>query len=433
MARIIDLVLFGANGCTGQHVIPILHKLAQAKTPPLTWGIAGRSKQKLQVLRQQFEQKIGTSLNNIPVIVADVHNKSSLIEMAQQARIVLNCCGPYRFYGEPVVQVCIDEETHYVDISGEPHFMEEMQLKYSEKARQKGVYVISACGIDSIPIDLGVVFLQQKFNGTLNSINAFIEIWETKAVKSPFMTYGTWESAIHGLAHAKDLGAVRKKLFSNKLPVFEPKLQVITRPHKSKLPQGWAVPFPGADRSVVKRSQRFFYERAKKRPVQIEVYLILKSFRTIPKLAMLNFVVQSLAQYKRGQELLLEHPEKFSNGVFTKGAPSEEKNENSRFTVTLCGEGWKEGVAHADHKHTVPPNKAICGKVNVISPAYGGTCMLLVLSGIIVITETEKMPPAGGVYSPGYAFANTTLIEQLNQNGVTFEVVFEKDLLSAKY
>ena len=164
---------------------------------------------------------------------------------------------------------------------------------------------------------------------------------------------------------------------------------------------------------------------------------------------MLNFVVQSLAQYKRGQELLLEvsafsvettvlkyifqHPEKFSNGVFTKGAPSEEKNENSRFTVTLCGEGWKEGVAHADHKHTVPPNKAICGKVNVISPAYGGTCMLLVLSGIIVITETEKMPPAGGVYSPGYAFANTTLIEQLNQNGVTFEVVFEKDLLSAKY
>ena len=147
--------------------------------------------------------------------------------MAQQARIVLNCCGPYRFYGEPVVQVCSDEETHYVDISGEPHFMEEMQLKYSEKARQKGVYVISACGIDSIPIDLGVVFLQQKFNGTLNSINAFIEIWETKAVKSPFMTYGTWESAIHGLAHAKDLGAVRKKLFSNKLPVFEPKLQVM--------------------------------------------------------------------------------------------------------------------------------------------------------------------------------------------------------------
>ena len=57
----------------------------------------------------------------------------------------------------------------------------------------------------------------------------------------------------------------------------------------------------------------------------------------------------------------------------------------------------------------------------------------MVLSAITVITETEKMPPSGGVYSPGYAFANTTLIERLHENEVTFEVVFEKDLLSSKY
>ena len=145
--------------------------------------------------------------------------------MAKQARIVLNCSGPYRFYGEPVVKACIAEQTHYVDVSGQPQFMEEMQLKYSEKARQQGVYVISGCGIDNVPSDLGVVFLQRKFKGTLNSINVYMETWDEKVVEGPVMNYATWESAVHGLAHAKDLGAVRKKLFSNKLPVFEPKLQ----------------------------------------------------------------------------------------------------------------------------------------------------------------------------------------------------------------
>ncbi|KAJ3664650.1 hypothetical protein Zmor_000202 [Zophobas morio] len=345
--------------------------------------------------------------------------------MAKQARIVLNCCGPYRFYGEPVVKACIDEQTHYhrlpphyVDVSGQPQFMEEMQLKYSEKTRQQGVYVISGCGIDSVPSDLGVVFLQRKFQGTLNSISVYMETWDEKAVEGPVMNYATWESA---------------KLFSNKLPVFEPKLQSITRPHRTNLAQGWAVPFPGADRSVVKRSQRFFYEQAKKRPIQIEVYFILKSFLTIPILATSSLIVQTLAQHQRGRELLLEYPKEFSGGVFNKTSPSEEKNQNSRFSVTLYGEGWKAGVADGDHQYDVPPNKAICGKVKASNPAYGATCVCVVLSANTVITETEKMPPSGGVYSPGYVFANTTLVERLHENEVTFEVMFEKDFLSSKY
>lgn len=44
-----------------------------------------------------------------------------------------------------------------------------MQLKYNEQAEEAGVYIISACGYDSIPNDMGTVFLQQQFGGnTLN-------------------------------------------------------------------------------------------------------------------------------------------------------------------------------------------------------------------------------------------------------------------------
>jgi len=54
------------------------------------------------------------------VIVADVEDESSLREMASQARVVVNCVGPFRFYGEPVVRACIANVAHYVDVRGEP-------------------------------------------------------------------------------------------------------------------------------------------------------------------------------------------------------------------------------------------------------------------------------------------------------------------------
>jgi short subunit dehydrogenase-like uncharacterized protein len=56
----------------------------------------------------------------IRVIVADVEDETSLREMATQARVVVNCVGPYRFYGEAVVRVCIASGAHYVDVSAEP-------------------------------------------------------------------------------------------------------------------------------------------------------------------------------------------------------------------------------------------------------------------------------------------------------------------------
>lgn len=40
-----------------------------------------------------------------------------------------------------------------------------MQLMYSGKAREEDVYVIGACGFDSVPSDMGVAFLTQKFDG----------------------------------------------------------------------------------------------------------------------------------------------------------------------------------------------------------------------------------------------------------------------------
>ena len=46
--------------------------------------------------------------------------------------------GPYVMYGRPLVEACIETNTHYVDISGEPQFTEGIQNDYYDKAKEKG-------------------------------------------------------------------------------------------------------------------------------------------------------------------------------------------------------------------------------------------------------------------------------------------------------
>uniref|UniRef100_A0A2H1WM84 SFRICE_017814 n=1 Tax=Spodoptera frugiperda TaxID=7108 RepID=A0A2H1WM84_SPOFR len=111
---------------------------------------------------------LGEDLSAIKLIVADVGDEKSLREMCAQTNVLINCCGPYRLYGEPVVKAAIESKTNYVDITGEPQFMDLMQIRYDDKAREAGVFVISACGFDSIPADMGVTFLKQNFKGMLD-------------------------------------------------------------------------------------------------------------------------------------------------------------------------------------------------------------------------------------------------------------------------
>jgi len=38
--------------------------------------------------------------------------------MSSQGQVLLNCTGPYRFLGEPVVCSCLEAGTDYVDLCG---------------------------------------------------------------------------------------------------------------------------------------------------------------------------------------------------------------------------------------------------------------------------------------------------------------------------
>lgn len=100
-----------------------------------------------------------------------------------------------------------------------------MQLEYNKAAQEAGIYIVSACGFDSIPVDLGIIFTQQTFGGEINTIETYLKLWTTGNVKGSLLNYGTWESAVYGMAHMNELQALRTKLYPTKLPKFTPKLK----------------------------------------------------------------------------------------------------------------------------------------------------------------------------------------------------------------
>jgi len=90
--------------------------------------------------------------------------------------------------------------------------------------------------------------------------------------------FGTWQSAIYAIGCAGELKPIRKKLFSQRLPKLEPKQSSRGLLHYSNIVKAWCLAFPGVDTTVVRRSQRYFYETEKKRPVQISAYVQNPSF-----------------------------------------------------------------------------------------------------------------------------------------------------------
>lgn len=80
-------------------------------------AVAGRSLAKLKEAVDEF----GSHDITIPVIdKVDCSKPASLLAVACRTQVLINCVGPYRHYGEPVVQACIATRTDYLDVCGEP-------------------------------------------------------------------------------------------------------------------------------------------------------------------------------------------------------------------------------------------------------------------------------------------------------------------------
>jgi short subunit dehydrogenase-like uncharacterized protein len=155
-ARAFDVVVYGATGFTGRLVAGHLNA-TYGVGGDVRWAIAGRSVAKMEAVRKE----IGAP-DALPLVVADASDPASLAAMARDARVVIATVGPYQLYGEPLVAACCEAGTDYVDLCGEPAWMAAMIARYQDKARASGARIVFSCGFDSIPFDLGVVFLEAQ-------------------------------------------------------------------------------------------------------------------------------------------------------------------------------------------------------------------------------------------------------------------------------
>ena len=81
--------------------------------------------------------------------------------MVERTSVIITTVGPYQLYGGELVAACAAAGTDYVDLCGEPNWMKQMIDSHTDAAQASGARIVFSCGFDSIPFDLGVLFLQQ--------------------------------------------------------------------------------------------------------------------------------------------------------------------------------------------------------------------------------------------------------------------------------
>lgn len=158
----LDIIVYGATGFTGRLCVDYL---AQHKGD-FKWAIAGRNGDKLAEVKSQ-------SGAEVEVILADADDDKALAAMTARTKVVLSTAGPFHRYGTKLVAACVENDSHYVDITGENFWVKGLIEAHHEAAAAKGLRIIPSCGFDSIPSDLGSFFAVKNCDAPVKRIESF--------------------------------------------------------------------------------------------------------------------------------------------------------------------------------------------------------------------------------------------------------------------
>lgn len=204
-----DIVLFGATSFVGKILTRRMaerHGFGGSENAKVRWAIAGRSKAKLDRLRDE----LGPAAVDLPMVIADAADEDSLTALCEQTRVVVSTVGPYALYGEALVRACVDSGTDYCDLTGEVQWIRRMIQLYEDRAKTSGARIVHCCGFDSVPSDLGVWHLQQASIARLGQPCQQIKM-RVKAAKGG-LSGGTVASMMNLIQEAASNKALRKEL-----------------------------------------------------------------------------------------------------------------------------------------------------------------------------------------------------------------------------
>lgn len=76
------------------------------------------------------------------------------------------------------VQACVENGTHYCDLTGEALFIRRMMEEFHDEARAKNVKIVHSCGFDSVPGDVLTLMaahhMKQHHNKTLGETTVIV-------------------------------------------------------------------------------------------------------------------------------------------------------------------------------------------------------------------------------------------------------------------
>ncbi|TDC88437.1 saccharopine dehydrogenase NADP-binding domain-containing protein [Actinomadura sp. 7K507] len=382
-----DIVLFGATGFTGALTAEYLAEHAGSGT---RWALAGRNRAKLAAVRDRLAE-LDPACADLPLLHADTEDAASIEDVADSARVVITTVGPYVKYGEPLVAACARAGTDYVDLTGEPTFVDQMYVKYHEEAVRSGARIVHACGFDSIPHDLGAYFtVKQLPEGVPLHVEGFVR---ARADASG----GTLHSAIGIFGDpAGMMRAERERRRVEDRPAGR-RVRLSRRPApKARIGGGWTLPMPTIDPQIVVRSAAALDRYGP--DFSYGHYVAVKRLATAAGMAAGSGALLGLSALPPTRSLLLR--------LRAPGdGPSEQDRARNWFSVKFVGAGGGERVV-----------TEVAGG----DPGYGETAKMLGESALCL--AHDDLPETAGQVTTAAAMGDA-LIERLRKAGIVFRVL----------
>lgn len=392
-----DIVIWGASGFTGRLVAEYLYKNYNYKD--LKWAIAGRDKEKLNTVRENYLDE------NIPIILADSFDESSLVEMVKKTNVVCSTVGPYAKYGSLLVKSCVNNGTNYCDLAGEAQWIRKMIDLYHDKAIDNNVKIVNSCGYDSIPSDMGVYFINK--NLSKKNLKIKMRVTGTKGGYSGG-TYASMQNIIKEASLDKE---VRKSLTNpyGLNPVGEQKgndkRDLSSVVYDSEI-KSWIAPFlmAGINTRIVRRSNA------------LSKYKYGKGFKYDESI----MTGQGIKGRLNG--IMLSIPL-----IFLAAKPGSLLNKISSFFVPKPGDGPNKKERESGYFSSrffvfdEESNASVFKVTGDRDPGYGSTSKMLAESAVCI--AKDNLEDKFGILTPSYAMGDHILNRLISKAGLTFSKI----------
>ncbi|MDY7102331.1 MAG: hypothetical protein S0880_14190 [Actinomycetota bacterium] len=261
----VDVMLFGPTGVTGREVAR--HLARRASALGLTWGVAGRDRERVAAALDELALEGGPDL----VMTADAGDPASVAAMVDAASVVANLVGPYARHGETIYAACARTGTDQLDLTGEMPWVRSMLDRYHEAAVASGARIVPTAGFESLPYDLAALLaattLHERTGDPVVAVDASMSTATTSRVTSltDAVSGGTYQSIVTVLGESGGASMTDPHLLDPGAAARSGVLDLVPRRHPATGEWlGPMAPWPWINPVVVHRSAALLRDAGEK-------------------------------------------------------------------------------------------------------------------------------------------------------------------------